>query len=123
VSDASSYPLVFHCAAGKDRTGVLAALVLSILGVDRSVIIEDYVITQTRMDLIMGRVRKEPDAEDRIAEIPQFLFRAEVGTMTTFLDQLDRRFGGARKWALDAGVHESALQAMENLLVTGSGAS
>ena len=38
-------PLLFHCTAGKDRTGVAAALVLSALGADRSVIYEDYLLT------------------------------------------------------------------------------
>ena len=49
------YPLVFHCAAGKDRTGVLAALVLEIVGVDRDVIVADYVITAERLRFIMDR--------------------------------------------------------------------
>ena len=52
VADPDSYPLVFHCAAGKDRTGVLAALVLDILGVHPDVIIEDYMLTATRIDMI-----------------------------------------------------------------------
>ena len=51
------YPLVFHCAAGKDRTGVLAALVLEILGVERRVIVADYVITADRLRFILQRWR------------------------------------------------------------------
>ena len=39
-------PLVFNCAAGKDRTGVAAALVLSALGVPRDVVLEDYLLTE-----------------------------------------------------------------------------
>ena len=38
-------PLLFHCTAGKDRTGVAAALILSALGVDRDVIRQDYLAT------------------------------------------------------------------------------
>lgn len=117
VADESSYPLVFHCAAGKDRTGVFAALVLSILGVERPVIVEDYVLTQSRMDLIMERMRRNTDFEQRVTEIPQFLFKAEVGTITTFLERLDHRFGGARQWALDAGVPPGTLDALVGLLV------
>ncbi len=45
IGDPPGYPLVFHCAAGKDRTGVLSALVLDLLGVRREVIVEDYVLT------------------------------------------------------------------------------
>jgi protein-tyrosine phosphatase len=119
AADDKSYPLVFHCSAGKDRTGVFAALVLSILGVEPSVIVEDYVLTQSRMELIMGRIRKNADSEQRMAEIPQFLFKAEVGTITSFLEQLDERFGGARQWALGAGVATDQLDALVDLLVEG----
>ena len=42
-------PLLFHCAAGKDRTGVGAAIILSLLGIDKDTIIEDYLITQREL--------------------------------------------------------------------------
>jgi protein-tyrosine phosphatase len=38
-------PLLFHCSAGKDRTGIAAALILSALGVDRNIIIDDYLLS------------------------------------------------------------------------------
>jgi len=116
VGDPESYPLVFHCAAGKDRTGVLAALVLDIVGVERNVIVEDYVLTASRMDLILSRGLGLPDAEARLAEVPQFLLRAEAVTMEAFLDGLYERSGGARGWALEAGVPEESLDAMPALL-------
>jgi protein tyrosine/serine phosphatase len=119
VGDPSSYPLVFHCAAGKDRTGVLAALVLDIVGVERNVIVEDYVLTASRMDLILSRLQGGADAEARVAEIPQFLLRAEAVTMQTFLDQLHENHGGARGWALTSGVRAESLDAMSTLLVAG----
>lgn len=45
VSDDSSTPLLFHCSAGKDRTGVAAALFLAALGVDRETILDDYLLS------------------------------------------------------------------------------
>lgn len=42
---ADEFSVVFHCSAGKDRTGVLAALLLSFLGVDRNAVIDDYLYT------------------------------------------------------------------------------
>jgi protein-tyrosine phosphatase len=118
VSAPERRPLVFHCAAGKDRTGVLAALVLEILGVDRSIIVEDYVLTASRMDLIIGRMSDMPNAKEVVAAIPQFLLRAEAETMELFLDRLEKEHGGARQWALAAGVPEAALAVMESTLVT-----
>ena len=81
LADAANYPIVFHCAAGKDRTGVLAALILDIVGVERRAIVEDYVLTASRMDAI-------------------------------------QRHGGARQWALAAGVPYDAVEALSTLLVS-----
>jgi hypothetical protein len=121
IADPDSYPLVFHCQAGKDRTGVLAALVLGCLGVERSAIVDDYVLTATRMDLILGRLRRDPQYADRFDELPPSVFVVEASTMEGFLDGLDERFGGARKWALGVGVTEAQLDLMDHLLVEDSG--
>jgi protein-tyrosine phosphatase len=43
-------PLVFHCASGKDRTGIVAALVLSLLGVDENDIVDDFARTEQVRD-------------------------------------------------------------------------
>jgi protein-tyrosine phosphatase len=117
MAEPDSYPLVFHCHAGKDRTGVLAALVLDCIGVVRDAIVDDYVLTASRMDLILGRLRRDPYFADRIADLPPSLFAVEASTMESFLDGLDQRFGGARRWALGAGVTETQLRALERLLL------
>ena len=117
LADLSSYPLVFHCAAGKDRTGILAALTLDIVRVDRNVIVEDYVLTANRIDLIRARQRINPVTARRMIEAPQ-VFDVEARTMESFLDVLHSRHGGGRQWALAAGVPAESLDAMSDLLVT-----
>ena len=108
---------MFHCAAGKDRTGVLAALTLDILGVERDVIIEDYVLTASRMDLIRARQRIDPDTAKRMLEAPQ-IFGVEARTMEIFLDVLHGHHGGGRQWALAAGVSDETLDVISRLLLT-----
>ena len=115
VGDAANYPLVFHCAAGKDRTGVLAALVLDIVGVERQTIVEDYALTATRLDLIRARQATDAETVDRMIEAPH-LFGAEAQTMENFLDALHRHYGGGREWALAAGVAPETLAAMASVL-------
>lgn len=117
LCDPGNYPLVFHCQAGKDRTGVLAALVLSCLDVERRAIVDDYVLTETRMDLIVGRLRRDPHFADRIDDLPHSVFAVEAVTMERFLDGLDERFSGARSWVLGAGISERELESLVGLLV------
>jgi len=121
IGDESSLPLVFHCTAGKDRTGVLAALVLDILGVDRTVIAEDYVITAARLDLIVARLRRDPVHGPRIDGIPPSRLRVEARTMEQFLELLQARHGGALSWALSAGLPEDTAPRLAELLLEPAG--
>ena len=50
LAEPGALPAVFHCSAGKDRTGVLAAIVLGFLGVPREVIVEDYALERASHD-------------------------------------------------------------------------
>lgn len=120
IADPDSYPLVFHCQAGKDRTGVLTALLLDCIDVERSAIVDDYVLTETRMDLILGRLRRDPRFADRMDELPPSVFAVEASTMERFLDGLDDRFGGGRAWARGVGVTEGQLESLVHLLVQDS---
>ena len=121
LSDPARLPLVFHCAAGKDRTGVLAALVLDILDVDDEAIVGDYLITAGRMELILGRYRSDPVIAERMARVPPSRYGVEAETMVRFLAELDARFGGARAWAVSAGVDPGAFDRMEELLLEPAG--
>lgn len=121
AADPERAPLVFHCAAGKDRTGVLAALILELCGVPRDVIVADYVLTAERIGLIMDRYRADPRFAERIAKVPASRFGVEAITMERFLDRLAADFGGARQFAVDAGVPPEALTSLVDHLVGPSG--
>lgn len=117
LADPAHLPAVFHCAAGKDRTGVLAALVLDMLGVDPEVIVADYLITEDRMPFILDRYRTDPVFAERMAAVPASRFGVEASTMEGFFHGLRSRYGGARAWAVDAGVPAEALKEMAAYLL------
>ena len=121
LGDPASYPLVFHCAAGKDRTGVLAALVLDLCGVAAEAIVADYLITADRMELILGRYRSDPAFEARMAQVPPGRFGVEADTMERFLDILHRRFGGSEAWATAAGVPPASIEVLRDVLLGPAG--
>jgi hypothetical protein len=118
IGDPRRSPLVFHCAAGKDRTGVLAALLLDILSVTRDAIIADYTLTESRMSFIMERLRRDPAVGARVDELPAHLFAVKAATIERFLDLLYEQHGGAYSWARGAGVPDETLAALPDLFVT-----
>ena len=88
-----------------------------ILGVDREVIVADYVVTAGRMELILARYRADPRLADSMAKVPAYRYSVEADTMERFLTGLHERFGGARAWAAGSGVDANALDRMADLLL------
>ncbi len=90
-------PLLFHCTAGKDRTGFAAAVVLEALGVPRETIMEDYLLTNRHWD----RGNREPEGLPR--EIYEPVFSAREEYLSASWATLDREHGGLEGW-LDRAV-------------------
>jgi protein-tyrosine phosphatase len=98
-------PLLFNCAAGKDRTGLAAALILTALGVPRATILEDYLLSNATAEALRGQmldrnpryaelVKKDPEALRPILEAdPAYLDMAydeieqRCGSMDAYLEQ------------------------------------
>lgn len=78
--------VVFHCTAGKDRTGVLAAVILTLLGVRRNDIIADYEISHTLNQKFNKMVLKEmPDVKEKM-----YILDSKAEDMRLFLDELKK---------------------------------
>jgi protein-tyrosine phosphatase len=103
--------VVLHCAGGKDRTGVLVALLLRLLGVSDGDIVRDYALTGERKAEIKARMVASGYGE-RLASLPASLLDAAPTTMTRFLARLDSDFGSAEGWALSAGLPPASLTAL-----------
>jgi protein-tyrosine phosphatase len=112
-----NYPMVFNCFFGKDRTGVLSSIVLRCVGVKRQAIVDDYAMTSTRVGLILEKLRRDPVHRDAIEQSDPVLFSAEQMTMSKFLDELERRYGGARAWVLSSGVTSLQLDVLVDELL------
>jgi len=94
---------VVHCAAGKDRTGVVVALALTIAGVEPEVIVADYVATNDRIEAIVERLARSKMYGGDVSTRPVRAHEARAETMRAFLEQLDARYGGLPKWLADQG--------------------
>jgi hypothetical protein len=99
-----------HCAAGKDRTGVVIALALSAAGVRPEAVVADYAATGERIGAVLDRLRRSPTYASDINSKPADSHQARPETMTAFLEQLDSRYGGLAKWLADHGFSDVDLR-------------
>lgn len=83
-----------HCAAGKDRTGTIVALALSVAGVRRDAIVADYAVTSTRIELVVERLMQSPTYVDNLIGRPMSSHVTHPETMMALLDHIDEAFGG-----------------------------
>jgi len=111
-----AFPAVFHCAGGKDRTGVTCALILSALGVGRDHIAEDFMLTQKYYDSAghlekrVGQIVAQADIGFWSEEALLPIFDVQRAYIETALDLVDAAGGAETFLAEKAGVAPEALQ-------------
>lgn len=128
AADIDHLPMLFHCTAGKDRSGIASALLLEALGVDRETVLDDYCLSNElrshqRIEELTPEFAKLGIAIDDVRAI----LSAPRGVMAAVLAELDSRFGslsnastptGVEGYLLDHGLDPSALDMLRaNLLI------
>ena len=108
--------VLVHCAAGKDRTGVVVALALDAAGTDREVIVADYLASGERIEEIMARLVASPTYRDELQGHDPREHAPIPGTMERFFELLDERSGGAVAWLTANGLERSDLERLRNRL-------
>jgi protein tyrosine/serine phosphatase len=119
IAAPDALPLVFHCAAGKDRTGVVAAIVLDLLGVSDDDIAGDYSLSRLGMDRFRAWIIETyPGAADAMSDQPQAFLDAPVEAMHLFLADFRDRHGSVREYVRSLGVPDDVLEAVRKNLLT-----
>ena len=98
---AGDLPLVFHCTAGKDRTGVAAAVLLDVLGVPRDVVAQDYALTDRFFDNLKRLVMADPDMQALANSDPRLwepLLRADPAYLDALFATIDTRHGSSENY-------------------------
>ena len=112
LASTDSLPAVMHCSAGKDRTGVLSALVLAFLGVPDETIIEDYALSAAAMERLLERLKAEyPEAVDQVEKFAPAILHVVPETMEQFLAELRLEYGTYE----DLAIHLGVVEAMDRL--------
>lgn len=116
-------PVLVHCTAGKDRTGLVVALILSALDIDREIILADYSATAANLsgewtERMLRKVRRfRVPITDNLVEV---LAGSPVVALSGAFDWLDRERGGALTYLRKAGVDEDVRGQLRKALIPGS---
>ena len=94
LGEAENVPLLFHCTAGKDRTGFAAAMILSALGVGRDDIMRDYLLS---VECLRERWVEGRDYDEAMKP----LFVVEPEYLNTVFEAIDNQYGGVEKYLRD----------------------
>jgi len=120
LGSGDALPAVFHCSAGKDRTGVLAALILAFLGVPDETIVEDYSLSSEAMGRLLERLKAEyPDNVDEVERFAPAVLQVVPETMEEFLARLRDEYGSYDTLAQLLGVAASVDALRRTVLVDG----
>ena len=118
IAAVDTQPLVFHCAAGKDRTGLVAMLVLSLLGVDPDVIAADYELTHDRMPILLERHQARAAAQEgAVAEVAKQRWAVDAVAMRAVIEQLVTEHGSVEDYVLANGMTGESVAALRSSLL------
>lgn len=113
--------VLVHCHAGKDRTGMVVALLLSLAGVPRSIIADDYAASNLYLQPIYDAwISAQPRTDEEVTRFGGWFFQ-QPETMLGVLDYLDRQYGGVEAYLLGAGVTPEEIAAIRERLRASAG--
>lgn len=113
----NALPALIHCAAGKDRTGSVVAILLSALGASDDEVIDDYAASDPNVPGIIGRLH-DLGTYTEIDQSSVALQGSKPDTMRLLLQWVNETYGGAREFLLARGLTEDDLTRLADLLLT-----
>ncbi len=117
IAESDNHPLIFHCSAGKDRTGVLAAMVLAAMGIVDEDVVEDYALSAPFMKDILDRMSSDPETAQGVKDLPEFQWEATAASMAAFLSLLRVEYGSTDGYLKANGASSSLVDRMKAALL------
>jgi protein-tyrosine phosphatase len=94
MKQATEFPLVYHCAAGKDRTGIASVLFLTALGVDAETVRNDYFLSNERLKAYADKLILKVTENGMNGEILRPMMEVRPEYLDAAFNEIDQRFGG-----------------------------
>lgn len=115
IAEEATAPAVVHCMAGKDRTGVVCAFTLSLLGVADRAIAEDYALSAAGADRLITWLRGQHETQHFV---PVPFFSCPADAMLMFLTELRERHGSVERYLVGAGLGPDQITALRTHLLS-----
>jgi protein-tyrosine phosphatase len=113
IADPLNQPVLFHCAVGKDRTGMLSAAILSVLGVAPEDIIADYHLSTPYMLSVREEMKLQPAGRQMLESLPAYCWEAATASMALVLSELNRQYGSFKGYLETNGAASALFQRLE----------
>lgn len=122
LSDEQALPALFYCVAGKDRTGIVAAIILALLGVPDAAIAADYAATADSFARFLELASQDDSlgAQASGHHVDPSLLSAEAGTMLSFLGWIRAEFGSVENLVTGFGIDQAAIASLRRNLLAGA---
>ena len=119
IGEPGALPAVAHCSAGKDRTGLVVAVLLGVLGVNDEDIVKDYALSARYMPRLLDHWWENDNKTQstRYEHLPPYIYDARPETMEHVLDTLNQRYGGMRGYVERHDGDAALIRSLENALL------
>ena len=115
--DPYSYPILAHCTAGKDRTGITAALILDLIGVTQDTISEDYAMSSASVDQLFSYLVESGRTPEGTSEAAKSRMITKRKYMDDFLKLLYQKYGNAEGYIKKLGFNAFDIARIRDFLI------
>ncbi len=116
MSASDGEALLFHCTAGKDRTGLIAAMLLGLAGVAPETIAEDYALTDQYLDELKQELRAKAAASGQNLEHYERMLESKPEAMRNTLAFIEQQYGGVVAYLQQIGLTDAQIDTLQNML-------
>lgn len=117
IATAGAGMVLFNCTAGKDRTGIVAAMLLSLAGVNSEEIAADYALTASIAGTLMEKLKTHAIARGLDEVVSTRLLSSEPAAMLTFLRHMEERYGGFQNYLADGTAEADIIHLIEKRIL------
>lgn len=107
--------VLFHCSAGKDRTGIISAILLRLAGIDNETVVADYCLTEVFLKEKLDSIKKAAKQKDYgiPGNLIDEMMSAKGATMEKLLKHLEDTYGGAETYLVTIGLSKAEIETLK----------